>query len=74
MIDWKAYDLKNFTCHKAGLNVMKQELHVIKHVLHVMKQKHKSCSELGNVKLSIKIFLFSVYLFVFFIFPKQTGL
>ena len=41
MIDWKAYDIKNFTCHKAGLNVIKHELHVIKHVLPVMKQKKK---------------------------------
>ena len=39
MIDWEAYDIKNFTCHKAGLNVIKHELHVIKHALHVMKQK-----------------------------------
>ena len=64
-IGWKAYDLKNFTCHKAGLNVIKHELHVIKHVLHVMKQKNESCSKLGNAKFGMKIFSLSVLFYHF---------
>ena len=43
-LDWKAYDLKNFTCNKAGLNVIKHELHVMNHVL-------QSCQEAQNTKV-----------------------
>ena len=38
-IDWKANDLKNATCDKAGLHIIRHEFNVINHVLHIIKHK-----------------------------------